>query len=60
VLYVLLGALLAIPLIYVLLSIKAETLQWYVLFPMFAILCGLLLVEASARGRSRATRPSRC
>jgi POT family proton-dependent oligopeptide transporter len=50
VLYVLLGALLAIPLIYFLLSIDAEKLQWYVLFPMFVALCGLLLVEGIREG----------
>src|SRR4249919_2327216 len=50
VLYVLLGALVAIPVIYFLLSIDAEKLQWYVLFPMFVALCGLLLVEGIREG----------
>jgi POT family proton-dependent oligopeptide transporter len=50
VLYVLIGALLAIPAIYFLLSISAETLQWYVLTPMFVVLCGLLLAEGVKEG----------
>jgi POT family proton-dependent oligopeptide transporter len=50
VLYVLFGALVAIPGIYFLLSIQATTLQWYVLFPMFALLCILLLVEGVKEG----------
>ncbi|HMB58212.1 MAG TPA: oligopeptide:H+ symporter [Arenimonas sp.] len=50
VLYVLAGALVAIPGIYFLLSIPAETLQWWVLTPMFVALCGLLLVEGVREG----------
>ncbi|KFN42633.1 peptide MFS transporter [Arenimonas oryziterrae] len=50
VLYVLIGALLAIPLIYFLLTIDAKSLQWYVLAPMFVALCGLLLVEGVRDG----------
>jgi POT family proton-dependent oligopeptide transporter len=50
VLYVLAGALVAIPGIYALLSIQATTLQWYVLFPMFALLCILILVEGIKDG----------
>jgi POT family proton-dependent oligopeptide transporter len=50
VLYVLLGAIVAIPGIYLLLSIEATTLQWYVLFPMFALLCVFLLVEGVREG----------
>jgi POT family proton-dependent oligopeptide transporter len=50
VLYVLVGALLAIPLIYFLLSISATTLQWYVLFPMFALLCIMIMVEGIKDG----------
>jgi proton-dependent oligopeptide transporter, POT family len=50
VLYVLIGALLSIPLIYFLLSIPADTLQWYVLTPMFVALCGLLLKEGMREG----------
>ena len=50
VLYVLVGALLAIPLIYFLLTIDATTLQWYVLMPMFVILCALLLFEGVRDG----------
>ncbi|HWS40607.1 MAG TPA: oligopeptide:H+ symporter [Arenimonas sp.] len=50
VLYVIIGALLAIPLIYFLLSISATTLQWYVLFPMFALLCIMIMVEGIKDG----------
>jgi POT family proton-dependent oligopeptide transporter len=50
VLYVLVGALVAIPGIYFLLSIPAETLQWWVLTPMFVALCALLLVEGVREG----------
>ena len=50
VLYVLVGALLAIPLIYFLLTIDATTLQWYVLMPMFVALCALLLFEGVRDG----------
>src|SRR5688572_953306 len=46
VLYVLIGALAAIPAIYFLLAIEATTLMWFVLAPMFVALCALLLVEA--------------
>lgn len=57
VLYVLLGALLAIPAIYFLLAIEATTLMWFVLAPMFVVLCGLLLVEAFREG---AVQRDRC
>ena len=50
VLYVLIGTLLAIPLIYFLLSISATTLQWYVLFPMFALLCIMIMIEGIKDG----------
>jgi POT family proton-dependent oligopeptide transporter len=50
VLYVLVGALVAIPGIYLLLSIAATTLQWYVLFPMFALLCIMILIEGIKEG----------
>jgi len=50
VLYVLLGALLAVPLIYFLLTIDATKLQWYVLMPMFVGLCALLLFEGVRDG----------
>ncbi len=50
VLYVLVGALLAIPLIYFLLSISAKTLQWFVLFPMFVVLCGMIMFEGIRDG----------
>ena len=50
VLYVLIGALVAIPLIYFLLTIDATTLQWYVLMPMFVALCALLLFEGVRDG----------
>ncbi len=45
-----LGVLGAIPLVYGLFSIGAETLQWYVLTPMFIGLCLLLLVEGMREG----------
>ncbi|WP_240912644.1 oligopeptide:H+ symporter [Lysobacter sp. HDW10] len=44
------GALCAIPLFYFLLTIPASALQWYVLAPMFAALCVLLLVEGIRNG----------
>jgi len=50
VLYVLLGAMLAVPAVFFLLAIEATTLQWFVLFPMFAILCALILVEGIREG----------
>jgi len=50
VLYVFVGALLAIPLIYFLLTIDATALQWYVLMPMFIGLCALLLFEGVRDG----------
>ncbi len=50
VLYVFAGALVAIPLIYMLLAMGATALQWYVLMPMFVVLCGLLLVEGIRDG----------
>lgn len=57
VLYVLIGALLAIPAIYFLLAIEATTLMWFVLAPMFVALCALLLVEAFREG---AVQRDRC
>ena len=57
VLYVLIGALAAIPAIYFLLAIEATTLMWFVLAPMFVALCGLLLVEAFREG---AVQRDRC
>ncbi|HJW47767.1 MAG TPA: oligopeptide:H+ symporter [Lysobacter sp.] len=57
VLYVLAGALAAIPAIYFLLAIEATTLMWFVLAPMFVALCGLLLVEAFREG---AVQRDRC
>ena len=56
VLYVLGGALLAIPLVYFLLAMDANNLQWFVLLPMFLALCGLLLVEAFREGRVQRDR----
>ena len=50
VLYVLVGALLAIPLIYFLLTISAKTLQWFVLAPMFVGLCALIMFEGIRDG----------
>ncbi|MFT4179707.1 MAG: oligopeptide:H+ symporter [Thermomonas sp.] len=44
------GALLAIPVFYFLLTIPAKALQWYVLMPMFLALCALLLVEGVRNG----------
>jgi POT family proton-dependent oligopeptide transporter len=52
VLYVLIGALAAIPAIYFLLAIDAGKLQW-VLTAMFVALCGLLLVEGIREGPAR-------
>jgi POT family proton-dependent oligopeptide transporter len=49
VLYVFIGALFAIPLVYFLLALGASTLQW-VLLTMFVVLCGLLLVEGIREG----------
>ena len=45
-----LGVLAAIPVVYGLFSIGANTLQWYVLTPMFVGLCLLLLVEGMREG----------
>jgi POT family proton-dependent oligopeptide transporter len=50
VLYTLVGALLAIPVIYFLLAIDAEKLTWFVLAPMFAVLCLFILVEGVRNG----------
>ncbi|MCL1634684.1 oligopeptide:H+ symporter [Luteimonas sp. SX5] len=51
VLYVFVGAMAAIPAVYFLLSMGAEPLNWYVLLPMFIILCILLLVEGIREGK---------
>jgi len=51
VLYVFIGALAAIPAVYFLLSMGAGPLNWYVLLPMFVILCTLLLVEGIREGK---------
>ncbi|TKR29638.1 MFS transporter [Luteimonas gilva] len=51
VLYVFVGALLAIPVVYFLLTMGAEPLNWFVLLPMFLILCALLLVEGIREGK---------
>ncbi|MDG2526070.1 oligopeptide:H+ symporter [Stenotrophomonas sp. HITSZ_GD] len=50
VLYTLIGALVAIPAIYFLLTIDAATLNWWVLTPMFLLLCGLILAEGVREG----------
>jgi len=50
VLYVFFGALAAIPVVYFLLAMGATALQWYVLLPMFVILCALILVEGVREG----------
>ncbi len=44
------GALLAIPLVYFLLALGAEKLQYWVLTPMFIALAGMLLVEGTRNG----------
>ena len=44
------GALVAIPGIYYLLTIDAETLNWWVLTPMFVALCVLILAEGIREG----------
>ncbi|HEY5781322.1 MAG TPA: oligopeptide:H+ symporter [Lysobacter sp.] len=49
VLYVLIGALAAIPAVYFLLAVGAGTLQW-ILLAMFIALCALLLVEGIREG----------
>jgi POT family proton-dependent oligopeptide transporter len=49
VLYVLVGALVGIPVVYFLLALGAGTLQW-ILLAMFVVLCGLLLVEGIKNG----------
>jgi proton-dependent oligopeptide transporter, POT family len=56
VVWVVLGALLAIPVVYFMLAIRATTLQWYVLFPMFAVLCALLLIEGFKVGSTQRDR----
>ena len=50
VLYVFVGAMLAIPLLYFLLSIEATSLMGYVLAPMFVLLCALILTEGVREG----------
>jgi POT family proton-dependent oligopeptide transporter len=50
VLYTLIGALLAIPAIYFLLTIEAGTLNWWVLTPMFVALCVLIMAEGIREG----------
>jgi POT family proton-dependent oligopeptide transporter len=50
VLATLIGALAAIPAIFYLLTIDAETLNWWVLTPMFVALCVLILVEGVREG----------
>lgn len=50
VLATLIGALAAIPAIFYLLTIDAETLNWWVLAPMFVALCVLILVEGIREG----------
>jgi proton-dependent oligopeptide transporter, POT family len=54
--WVVLGCLAAIPVVYFLLAIKATTLQYWVLFPMFAILCALLLIEGFKVGSTQRDR----
>jgi POT family proton-dependent oligopeptide transporter len=50
VLLTLVGALLAIPAVYFLLTIEAATLNWWVLTPMFVILCALIIAEGIREG----------
>ena len=50
VLLTLIGALVAIPAIFYLLTIDAETLNWWVLTPMFVGLCVLILAEGIREG----------
>ena len=50
VVYVFIGAMLAIPLLYFLLSIEATSLMGYVLAPMFVLLCALILTEGVREG----------
>ncbi|MFC4763996.1 peptide MFS transporter [Dyella koreensis] len=50
VLLTLVGALVAIPAIYFLLTIDAHTLNWWVLTPMFVVLCGLIIAEGVREG----------
>ncbi len=50
VLMTLAGALLAIPAVYFLLTIDAETLNWWVLTPMFVVLCFLIVAEGIREG----------
>jgi len=50
VLVTLVGALLAIPAIYFLLTMDAGTLNWWVLTPMFVALCVLIMVEGVREG----------
>ncbi|MDR7100776.1 POT family proton-dependent oligopeptide transporter [Lysobacter niabensis] len=57
VLYVFAGALASIPVAYFLLEMGANALQWFVLTPMFLILCAFLMVEAFREG---AVQRDRC
>ena len=50
VLYTLVGALVAIPAVYFLLTIEAATLNWWVLTPMFLLLCALIVAEGIREG----------
>ncbi|TBR40454.1 MULTISPECIES: peptide MFS transporter [Dyella] len=45
------GALVAIPAVYFLLTIDAAMLNWWVLAPMFLVLCGLILAEGIREGK---------
>jgi POT family proton-dependent oligopeptide transporter len=55
VLYVGFGALVAIPVIYFLLSVGAGTLQW-VLSAMFAVLCVMIMIEGVREGKVQRDR----
>lgn len=56
VLLTLVGALVAIPAIYFLLTIDAETLNWWVLTPMFVVLCALIIAEGVREGKVQRDR----
>ncbi|HEX7813556.1 oligopeptide:H+ symporter [Dyella sp.] len=50
------GALVAIPVFYLLLTIKADTLNWWVLTPMFLALCALIITEGVREGPTQRDR----
>ncbi len=56
VLLTLVGALLAVPAIYFLLTMDASALNWWVLTPMFVLLCVLILAEGIREGATQRDR----